>query len=241
MFLPRPGAGVLVTRPAATAGDTMARVAGMGFAPVAAPMMAIAALPARLAARGVQAVLVTSANAVPALGEGLRGVRMFAVGDATAARLRAAGFADVASAAGDAVALAALVRARCAPADGALLLPTARGEGLALAATLRAAGFAVRRRAVYAAVPQKTFPVPARAALAAGTIGAALFFSAATARRFVQLARAVRVADRLTAVDALALSPAVAAPLAVLPWRRICVAGRPDQDTLMTLLADEAE
>jgi uroporphyrinogen-III synthase len=90
-------------------------------------------------------------------------------------------------------------------------------------------------------VPHKTFPEPARAALAAGTIGAALFFSAATARRFAQLARTARVADRLKDVDALALSPAVAAPLAALPWRRICVAARPDQDSLMTLLADEAE
>ena len=219
----------------------MARVAALGRVPVAAPMTVIDQLPSRLDARGVQAVLVTSANAVPALDAALRGVRVFAVGDATAARVRAAGFATVESAAGDAVALAALVRARCVPGDGALLLPTARGEGLALAAGLRAAGFAVRRRAVYAAMPQKAFPEPARAALAAGTIGAALFFSAATARRFVHLAQAARVADRLKAVDALALSPAVAAPLASLPWRRLRVAVRPDQDSLMTLLANEAE
>jgi hypothetical protein len=80
------------------------------------------------------------------------------VGDATAARARAAGFGDVTSAGRNAEALAALVGARCRADGGTLLLPTAEGEGLVLARTLRAAGFAVARRTVYAAVPQNTLP-----------------------------------------------------------------------------------
>jgi uroporphyrinogen-III synthase len=239
MCSPEGGRVVLVTRPAATAGETLRRVAGLGFEAVAAPMQSIEVRPARLSAAGVQAVLVTSANAVPALGAALIGLPVFAVGDATASRVRAAGFARVESAAGDARALAALVRARCVPGGGALLLPTARGEGLALASALRAAGFTVRRRAVYAAVPQKALPAQARAALDAGTVAAAMFFSAAGARCFTKLLLAARAADCLKTVDALAISPAVAVPLAPLPWRRLRIAARPDQDAMLTLLADK--
>lgn len=241
MTLPARPPGVLITRPESTAGGTAGRLEGLGFTPVLAPMLAITSLTGRLSPRGVQAVLVTSANALPALPASLHALPMFAVGDATAARARESGFARVESAAGDAMALAALVCGRCVPESGALLLPTARGEGLALARGLRASGFTVRRRTVYAAVPQTAIPDTARVALAAGSVHAALFFSAATARRFVQLLPAVLPAECLTAVDALALSPAVAAPLASLPWRRLRVAARPTQDALLTLLADPTE
>lgn len=231
--------GVLVTRPEAGASETAERVAGLGFVPILAPVLAIAVLPARLPAAGkVQAVLVTSGNALPALGPQFHGVPVLAVGDATAARARAAGFADVTSAGRNAEALAALVQERCRPGGGALLLPTARGEGLVLARLLRGAGFAVVRRTVYAAMPQNALPAAAAEALSRGTVAAALFFSPATARSFTKLLLAALPAGCLKAVDALALSPAVAAPLAPLPWRRLRVADRPSQDALLTLLAD---
>ena len=230
---------MLVTRPEAGAAETAERVAGLGFVPILAPVLSIAPLPARLPSPGtVQAVLVTSGNALPALGAAWHGVPVFAVGDATAARARAAGFRDVTSAGRNAEALAVLVRERCRPRGGTLLLPTARGEGLALAAELRGGGFAVARRAVYAAVPQKALPAAAAEALSGGAVAAALFLSPATARRFTKLLLAALPAGCLKAVDALALSPAVAAPLALLPWRRLLVADRPSQDALLTLLAD---
>ena len=223
------------------------RVAALGFTPIMTPMLAIRLLPARLPPPArLQAVVLTSANALPSLlatllpgrGAELRALPVLAVGDATAARARAAGFTSVTSAGGDAAALAVLVARRCVPANGALLLPTARGEGLLLAGLLRAAGFAVLRRAVYAAVPQNSLAPAAVAALSRGAVDAALFFSAATARRFATLLPAALPATCLHAVDALALSPAVAAPLAALPWRRIRVAARPTQDALLTLLTD---
>jgi uroporphyrinogen-III synthase len=234
--------GVLITRPGnagpdVAAAETARRVAALGFTPVLAPVLRIAALPARLGDPAlVRAVLLTSGNALGALDAAWHGVPVLAVGDATAARARAAGFAQVDSAGRDAVALAALVAARC-PAGAVLLLPTARGEGLALACTLRAAGFVVRRRAVYAALPHAALPDAAVAALVAGTVRAALFFSPAAARGFVRLARMLPAAC-LGDIAALALSPAVAAPLAALPWHRLRVADRPTQDALLTLLAE---
>lgn len=234
--------GVLITRPDSGARETAQRVAALGLVPIAAPMLAIEKLPARLPPTGgLQAVLLTSANALPALGPGLHELLLLAVGDATAERARAAGFVDVASAGGNAEALAALVLQRCAPARGALLLPTARGEGVQLTRMLRDAGFTVQRRTVYAAVQQKSLPGAAIDGLAQGTVGAALFFSPATARGFTKLLLAALPAGCLNAVDALALSPAVAAALASLPWRRLRVADRPTQDALLTLLADPTD
>lgn len=229
--------GVLITRPEPGAQDTAARVAALGFTPIAAPMLAIRPLPARLPTK-IQAVLLTSANALPALPAALHPVPLLAVGDATAARARAAGFASVTSAGGDATALAALVARSLTPANGALLLPAARGEGMALARLLRAAGFAVQRRTVYVALPQNMLAPSTAEALSRGTVAAALFFSAATARQFATLLPAALPVSCLQAVDALALSAAVAAPLAALPWRRLRVAARPTQDALLTLLAD---
>ena len=232
----RPGAGVLVTRPEPGAGETAERLRRLGFAPVAAPMLVIrpgAVLPPHPAAP--QAILVTSGNAVPALPAAWHGCPLLAVGDATAARARAAGFRLVESAGADATALAALVIARCRPAAGPLLLASGSGQGMPLAHALREAGFTLNRRVAYATRPSESLPPAAAAALAAGGVGAALFFSPATARRCVALLRRARLPT--CEVEALAISEAAALPLAVLPWRRIRVASHPNQDALLALLA----
>ena len=235
-----PPTGVLITRPAEGAGATARRVMELGFTPIAAPLLAIRTLPARLPpAASLQAVLVTSANALTALPASLRDVALFAVGDATAQRARSTGFRTVHSAAGDAVALAALVRATCDPGRGTLLLAGARGQGRSLAAALREAGFTVLRRAVYAAVPVTTLPASATAALAAGMVTVAMFFSPATSRAFATLLPAALPTSHQAPVTALAISSAAVLPLAPLPWRRIRVASRPNQDALLDLLCDE--
>jgi uroporphyrinogen-III synthase len=182
----------------------------------------------------VQAVLLTSGNAVPGLPGRLRGETILTVGDATAARARAAGFADVRSAGADAVALAELARAQCHPEEGALLLACGAGQGETLAELLRADGFRVLRRVTYATLPATQLPAPALAALAAGEVAAALVFSRESGRRLVNLLRGAGVDVR--DVEALAISQAAASGLAPLPWRRIRVASHPDQDALLGLL-----
>ena len=99
---------VLITRPEPGAGETAERIRQLGFEPVQAPMLRVKVLPVRLPG-GVQAILVTSGNAIAGLSEIDRSIRLLAVGDATADRARAAGFTDVTSAGGDAGDLAELV------------------------------------------------------------------------------------------------------------------------------------
>jgi uroporphyrinogen-III synthase len=227
---------VLVTRPEPGATETAARLDALGFQPVLAPAMRIRPRSANLPAPGrVAAVLVTSGQAVPAIPPSYRDARLFAVGDATAARARAAGFADVASAAGDASDLVAAVAAGVTP-GATLLLVTGQGLGHALAAGLRAAGYAVIRRSVYAPVPVRRLPPPALRALRSGRLRAALFFSADTATRFAAMVERAALHDTVGNTDAVAISPAAGVALEKLPWRRILIAARPNQDAMLALL-----
>jgi uroporphyrinogen-III synthase len=201
-----------------------------------APAMHIRPMPAKLPPPGrVAAVLVTSGQAIPALPADYRSTKLFAVGDATAARARQAGFADVASAGGDAADLTALVRTAAAP-GATLLLVTGQGLGLALAASLRDAGFAIIRRSVYAPVPARRLPADALAALRTGRLRAALFFSADSAAHFSRMVTRTTLQDSVGNTDAVAISAAAAVALRGLPWRRILVAARPNQDAMLALL-----
>lgn len=207
----------------------------MGFEPVLAPALVVKTR--RLAAiPRVQAVLATSGNALPALPARLRPLKLLAVGDATAARARAEGFADVASAGGDAAALAALAARRLDPAAGPLLLAAGKGQGATLAAELRGAGFRVLRRVAYVALPARGFPLAARRALARREVAHALFFSPASARAALRLLRGLPTET----IAALAISPATAAALSPLKWAGIRVASSPDQEALLGLLPRSA-
>lgn len=224
---------VLVTRPEPGASETAAALEARGFMPVVAPMLTVRALPVRLPP-AVGAVLVSSGNALPALPAALHGVALLAVGEATAARARAAGFRRVCSADGDAAALAALA-SRVLPPGVPVLLATGAGQGAALAADLRGRGFPVHRRAVYAARPVRRLPPAARAALAGTGLRAVLFLSAETARAFVRaLPAALRPA--LAEVDALAIGQPAAQAVMHLPWRSVRVSAKPTLEFMMAML-----
>ena len=228
-------AGVLITRPEPGAGETAARVAALGWQPVIAPVLSIRPRPLRLPA-SLQALLVTSGNAIPSIPAGQRAVPLLAVGEATAKRARAAGFSRVESADGDADALVALAARLCRPTGPPLLLAAGRGQGRELASTLEKRGFRVTRRVAYAAAPVHGLPQPMRDALEAGSVRAALFFSAETARIAVRLLRRAGLEDAVRRVDALAIGRPAAVALQALRWRRIRVATQPNQDALLAML-----
>jgi uroporphyrinogen-III synthase len=212
---------ILVTRPEPGASATAARLAAMGHEAVLAPCLTIAPLPVRLPAQA-GAIIITSGQAVPALPARFADAPAFCVGDATAERLRAAGFRNVESASGDAENLYRLIVAR--RVAGRHVMVVGRGHGLPLARQLRAAGFAVVRRVVYAAHAVSTLPET-------GVLDAALFYSAESARAYVRLRPA-----GTAGLVAGALSAAVAEPLRGLPWRAIRVAVAPTEMDLMAVL-----
>jgi uroporphyrinogen-III synthase len=228
---------VLVTRPEPGASETAARITALGLRPIVAPLLMIAQRHATLppSAR-VQAIVATSRNAIPALPASHRHLPLFAVGAATARRARAAGFEEVTSADANAEALAVLLAEACDPLAGLLLLVTGQDQGTALAARLRARGFRVLRRVVYAAVPATILPEPVHRAFAAGILSSALFFSADTAKTCVRLLQAARLDHTVATVDALAIGQSTVVALQPLPWRRIRVAAQPNQDAMLALL-----
>jgi uroporphyrinogen-III synthase len=203
-----------------------------------APLLEIQPLSGTLpAAASVQAVLVASGNALPGLARRYRRLPLLAVGDATAARARTEGFTQVYSAGADAVALAALAGQRCDPDAAPLLLAAGRGQSLALATALRAHGFRVIRRAVYASVPVTILPASAVTAARSGRLRAILFFSTETARQFARLLIRAGLRETIAGVDACAIGATVVTAIEGLPWRRVLRAAQPTQDAMLALLS----
>lgn len=229
-----PASEVLITRPLADSEATAARLRARGFIPVLAPLLQVTPRHPPLPPQ-FDAVLLTSGNALAGLSAAAcTGRLVLAVGDATADRARAAGFHHVESAGGDATDLVQLAAHRCPP-GARLLLAVGRGQSKPLAATLRAAGFRVRRRVVYAATPVNRFPATAEQALRRGQLHAALFLSAETARTFARLAP-ISLHPALASVDALVIGRPAADALALLPWRQVRVSLAPTLDQVLALL-----
>ena len=233
---------VLLTRPADDAARTAEAFAARGVETLCAPLMQIrrrrvAPEAVRSALEGAQALLVTSANGVRALAAATqaRGIRVLAVGPASAEAARDAGFADVLPADGDVHALAALVRGRATPGGGPLVHVAGTHRAGDLAAMLARDGFEVRRLVLYEAVPVAALDRQSQKALAAGQIDAVAHFSPRSAAVFETLLQAAGLADRAAVLDALCLSRAVADALH-LPWRARRVAEHPEVEALAALV-----
>jgi uroporphyrinogen-III synthase len=230
-------ARVLVTRPLPDATATLEALAARGLPGLAAPVQHVEPLPCGHLPRAAL-LLLTSRNAVRAIADRaeLKPLPTFCVGDSTAALAQQHGFRHVVSADSDAVGLARLVVARCDPVAGPVLLPTAQGAGLKVAAALRAEGFRVHRRAVYRLVAERHLPEAARAALLAGTLGWVLFHAGGAAASFARMLRTAGLAERVRDVEAIALSAAAAKPLGTLPWRKTSWPAQPTEAAMLAIL-----
>jgi uroporphyrinogen-III synthase len=232
---------VLVTRPRDDAVAFAARLNDLGHETLIEPMVELEALlenRAPLDLKGVQALIFTSANGVRVFAERTprRDLPAFAVGDATAAAARGAGFEKVASAAGDVSDLAALVCRRLSPTGGLLFHPAASRQAGDLKGKLEAVGFELRRAVLYRAVPRQALGKALKEALTQGEIDAATFFSPRTAGSFARLVSKAGLSEALRGVRAICLSQAVADKITYLPWDGVKVAERPTQESLLAIL-----
>jgi uroporphyrinogen-III synthase len=223
---------VLVTRPQPDADRTAARLAGRGHEAVVAPVTAIAPTGLPRPHGDVDAIILTSAHAVPALTPG--DLPVFAVGARTAAAARQAGFREVHAAEGDALALAELVR-RTVPQGGTLLHPTARHRKAEPEATLTAAGYAVHVWETYEASAASALPDPVPHLLGAGRIDAALHYSRRSLAILVDLIEGGGLLVPFTALAHICLSADVAAPLSDLGITPV-IAAEPREDALFAAL-----
>ena len=218
---------LLVLRPEPGAGATAAAARERGLHPLVAPLFAIRAVAPDLSGLRDRpdALLFTSANAVRALGDRSAAWRewpVYAVGAATAAAARAAGFATVTAGASDAAAILAR-----AAADGCrhLLHLAGREHRAADHPDIR-----IDRVVCYAADPVEALPPAVVAAAAGGAV--ALLHSPRAAETFGPLLDRAGVARRTVALAA--LSPAVA--VAAGPgWRAVRAACRVDEAALLAV------
>jgi uroporphyrinogen-III synthase len=230
---------VLITRPEREATTLAAALSERGHVPVIAPLFHLqilrppAGFPAALAA--AQAILLTSANGARALADASdqRGRPILAVGDTTASTAEGLGFSAVASASGDGLALAEMVRRELDPKAGPLLHVSGADIALDFAEALTADGFEVQRFALYEAREEAALPDSARAAIEGRALDAATFFSPRAAALFVRLVQEAGVSSALGNVTAIAISPAAAAPLKTLPFKAVVAATRPTRQAVL--------
>jgi uroporphyrinogen-III synthase len=225
---------VLVTRAAEDAARTARRLAERGHQAAVAPVTTIEPTGTPPPQEPWDALLLTSAHAVPALAALDRRRPVFAVGARTAAAARAAGFAEIRSADGDSRALARLVVAALAPA-ATLLHATAPDRKPEPGATLQAAGFRLLVWECYEARAASRLPETALNALRAGQLDAALHLSQRSAELLVGLAEREGLVPALRSLPHLCLSADVAAPLAARGFTTR-VAPEPDEASLLALL-----
>jgi uroporphyrinogen-III synthase len=233
------GLHALVTRPHQEAAALSEALTARGIEPIIEPLLDIryrsGAAPEL---SGVQALLCTSANGVRAFARlsPERGVPLLAVGEATAARARDAGFLRVENAAGNVTDLARLARQLLRPAAGRLLHIAGSSVAGDLSAELRDHSFTVERAVLYDAIPADRLSEAATRAFAAGMIDFALFFSPRTATIFARLARQADLTGTLSVVTAISISAAADQALDDLRFRQRLVALHPGQAGLLAVL-----
>lgn len=222
---------VWVTRAEPGAARTADRLTALGFTPLVVPLLTLAPLPGALDAApdpaAIAVLALTSPNGVEAFAPLIPRFRdhpVFAVGDATAEAARAAGFADVRSAAGDIHALARLIAAEAPP--GPLLAPGAREPAGDLPTLLP--GRPVQRLPVYAAFETHA-PAPA-------TFDAVMLHSPRAARALAADLPRAASSGRI----AICISEAAATPLHPFDFAEIRIAAAPDEPAMLSALGKPA-
>jgi uroporphyrinogen-III synthase len=226
---------VWITRAEPGATATAGRLRALGFDPVIAPLIETRRLDVEIDFAGVAALAFTSAAGAAAFAAicGARDRPVYAVGEATAEAALDAGWTDVTSADGDVAALAWRILADRAKIAGAVLHAGAATPAGDLAGALMRAGLSARFVAVYETGPAAR---PDAVLAEIGSLAAVLVHSPSAGARLGEIL-AGRPAPHLTAY---CLSPAVAASLSAARVGRIFTAALPNEDALLSLLADQA-
>jgi len=231
---------LLVTRPREDAASFAELLRARGHIPTIAPIMDVRPHDGPpIALEGVQALVATSANGVRALAHRTRkrNVPLYAVGPQTAEAAKSVGFKTVHSAEGDSAALVEFVADRADPAKGLLLHAAGAETAGRLRQALQAKGFKVETLVLYDAVPMSELPDNAKDALREGSLDGVLLFSPRSAKTFATLTTEAKLEAACGTLDAFCISAATAAALSPLSFARVSVAGAPNQDAMLALIA----
>jgi uroporphyrinogen-III synthase len=225
---------VWITRAEPGASATAERVRALGLEPIVEPLIGVRPITdAAIDLRGVCALVFTSANAVAAFAERSpeREIRVFAVGDATAAAAKTQRFKSVLSAQGDVKALAAALAARRRELTGVVYYLAAAEPAVDLTAELTEAGLDMRETALYETAPRD---LPADFAARLPGIDAVLVHSGKSARLLGQYVKA----NPAPHLAAFCMSLNAARPIARAGLAAVLCAPVPSEAALLRLLSD---
>ncbi|MBN9468351.1 MAG: uroporphyrinogen-III synthase [Bosea sp.] len=229
---------VLVLRPQPDAERTAKVLRERGQEPVLAPLFSI--VPgAEPAPKGpFDAIVLTSANAVPALEQLPKAWRKalpaFCVGSRTADAAGELGFATR-NAKGNRADLLALISSQL-PAPKKLLFVAGQDRHDDLPEQLRAAGHEVAIWTAYEARAVESLPEAAVEALRRREVDAALHYSPRSAQTFLSLAGAAGLTEQALALPQVALSAEIAAPLIGAGAGTVLVAEHAEEAALLAAL-----
>jgi uroporphyrinogen-III synthase len=228
---------VLITRARADAERSARQLATRGHEAVIAPVFEIAPTNEPAPPGPFDGVIVTSAQAIPALAARHRDARVpvFAVGERTATAAAAAGVGDVRTASGDALALAVLIK-HALERPARLLHVAGRDHKAEPAASLVAAGFDVVPWIAYHAAAIPDLPEEARRALRDARLDAALHYSRRSAALLLDRVSEAGLIAPFLLLAHVCLSDDAAFPLRSAGAPRVTVAERPDEAALFTAL-----
>lgn len=225
---------LLMTRPEPDANRSAERLSARGHTVLVSPVMETRMSGEPLSWQDGTDIAVTSRNGLRALSRLASSrmrvrARLFAVGDATAALAREAGFATVLSAAGALDELLSLI-ARENPRRLLYVCGRERTEGFEAGLAECAIPLDIAER--YAVDPAPSFSAPALAALRAGTLDGALFYSTRTAQAFLALMEHHSISYSTNNMIYFCLAKTISSVFDRKGGARIVVASRPDERSL---------
>ncbi|MEM7191804.1 MAG: uroporphyrinogen-III synthase, partial [Pseudomonadota bacterium] len=207
---------LLVTRPEPDATREAETLIALGHEPMRAPLLNIEFLEnVPLGLDGAQAIVITSRNALRALGghpERDRAVELplFAVGEATAWAARQLGFTEVTIGPGTGAGLPPIIRTEIHAENGPLVHIGAEKVAFDLESALAESGITLRRTILYRSHPVEAFPQEVTADLKRGALDGVLLLSPRTARAFARLIKRGGLVNEARGLVCYCLSKAIA-------------------------------
>jgi uroporphyrinogen-III synthase len=213
----------------------------MGHHVLLTPLLRMTPLPANLPEAAYAAILITSTNAIRAIAvhsalPTLLRLPVLAVGDRTADSARAAGFADVVSAGGEASDLASLAAARFGRARRRLLYLAGEERGFDFADALTPCSITVETVVVYAMRAERELPRGLADALQRESVDGVLHYSQRSVTIYLQCADNSQLREAALMPPHFCLSEQVAAPIVAAGAARVHIAAHPDEAALFRLL-----
>jgi uroporphyrinogen-III synthase len=236
---------LLVTRSGADAERQAARLTALGHEPLLHPLLEID-YPrlAPLSLQGVQALILTSRNALRGLNKNgalaaAKRLPAYCVGEGTAGAAREMGFARVFIGEGTAKDLVPLVAQTMRPENGALLYLTGTDLAFDLEAPLTQLGFTVRRTVIYDAREADAAAASRLAQDLRAGVDGVILMSPRGAALFTSIVIDHALEQEIRAIKCYCYSDAIAEPLRKINGLTIAVSRRPTEADLMALIGPE--